>query len=127
MIISCKPPIPGRVVITEQEFFIRKSSTAWTVDVKGQIKNIGEVDVKNIKVHGSCKSCGEIFNAGKWVVGLNEESSKQKIVIQYLPAGAQEDFSFQDIAFQFNPDGTKPTSLPDGLKCEIRSFESIQK
>jgi hypothetical protein len=125
---SCGKPKEGKVVITDQEFSIRQDSKhTWAIDAKGKIKNVGEADVKNIVVTGYCKSCGEIVISGSWFYSAVEKRDEQKAVIAYLPVGAEEDFSFKDIAFLMDQTGKVPEKTPDGVACQIVSFETVQK
>ena len=41
--------------ISEQEFVLRQDTeNTFTIDAKGKIKNIGDVDVKRVLVTGNC-------------------------------------------------------------------------
>jgi hypothetical protein len=125
---SCGKPKEGKVVITEQEFSIRQDSKhTWAIDAKGKIKNVGEADVKNVLITGFCKSCGEMVISGSWFYSAVEKRSEQKAIIGYLPVGAEEDFSFKDIAFLMDQTGKVPGKIPDGVACEIVSFDTVQK
>jgi hypothetical protein len=127
-LIACEKPKEGRVVVSEQEFSIRQDApNSWVVDAKGKVKNIGEVDVKNVTVTGYCRSCGEVFTMGVWYVSDYEKTSDQKDIIGFLPAGAEEEFSFTGVAFLPDQSGKGPDKLPDVLECEIVSFETAGK
>lgn len=127
-ILACGKPKEGKVVVSEQEFSIRKDApNSWVVDAKGKVKNVGEVDVKNVVVTGYCKSCGEVFTMGAWYVSEYEKTPEQKDIIGYLPVGAEEEFSFTGVAFLPDQTGKGPDKLPDVLKCEVVSFETVEK
>jgi hypothetical protein len=53
LVMACSKHKEGKVVISEQEFSIRKDAeNSWVIDAKGKVKNTGEVDVKNVTVTG---------------------------------------------------------------------------
>ncbi|MCU0597735.1 MAG: hypothetical protein MUE70_00575 [Desulfobacterales bacterium] len=125
---ACEKPKEGKVVVSEQEFAIRQDApNSWVIDAKGKVKNVGGADVKNVEVTGYCRSCGEVFTMGSWYVSEYDKTPEQKDVIRYLPAGAQEDFSFTGVAFMPDQSGKGPDQLPDNLECEIVSFETVDK
>ena len=63
---SCeKKKKEGKLIISEQEFSLRQDTkNTFTIDAKGKIKNVGDVDVKKVLVTGYCRSC-----TGLWGVG----------------------------------------------------------
>jgi hypothetical protein len=125
---SCGKPKEGRVAISEQEFSIRQDSNhSWVIDARGKIKNVGEVDVKNVVVTGYCKSCGEVIVSGVWFFSDIEKTAEEKDIIGYLPAGDDEDFSFKGIAYLMDQSGRAPAKMPDQLECEVVSFETAEK
>jgi hypothetical protein len=128
ILFACSKPKEGKVVVTEQEFSIRKDAeNSWVIDAKGKVKNAGEVDVKNVTVTGYCRSCGEVFTMGAWYVSDYEKTPEQKDIIGYLPVGAEEEFSFTGVAFLPDQTGKGTDKLPDVLECEVVSFETVQK
>jgi len=57
IIFSCGEKKEGKVIVTESKFVIRQDSEkAYVIDAIGKVKNVGEVDVKNVVVNGNCKS-----------------------------------------------------------------------
>ena len=53
VLFSCSKPEPkeAKLIVTQQEFTVRKlSEYAYTIDAKGKIKNVGEVEVKKVIV-----------------------------------------------------------------------------
>jgi hypothetical protein len=125
---GCSKPKEAKVIVKEQEFSIRKDApNSWVIDAKGKVKNVGEVDVKNVTVTGYCRSCGEVFTMGVWYVSEYEKTPEQKDVISYLPIGAEEEFSFTGVAFLPDQSGKGPDKLPDVLECEVVSFEIAEK
>jgi len=127
-LLNCGKPKEGKVAVSEQEFSMRQDGSHklnWVVDAKGKIKNIGEVDVKNVEVTGFCLSCQEAWINGQWLVSSGlEKMPNQKATIAYLPIGAEEEFSFTEVAFMMT--GEPPKSLPDKLECKVVSFETVQ-
>jgi len=127
-ILACSKPKEGKVTVSEQEFSIRKDApNSWVIDAKGKVKNIGEVDVKNVVVTGYCRSCGEVFTNGVWYVSEYDKTPDQKDTIGYLPVGAQEEFKFTGVAFLPDQTGKGPDKLPDVLECKVLSFETVNK
>lgn len=118
----------GKAEITDQQFTIRKNGDFnWTIDVAGTIRNTGSTDLKNVVVTGYCRSCGEILVGGVWYVSDIEKMPEQKDTINYIPAGAEEKFSFQDIAFYFDQTRKAPEILPEKLEVVVESFEVVEK
>jgi hypothetical protein len=128
MLFSCSKPKEGKVTVSSQEFSIRNDSkNSWVIDAKGKVKNVGEVDVKNVVVTGYCRSCGEVFTNGVWYVSEYDKTPEQKDIIGYLPVGAEEEFNFTGVAFLPDQSGKGPDKLPDILECKVISFETLEK
>lgn len=127
-LVSCeKKKGEGKAEITDQQFTIRKNGDFnWTIDVAGTIRNTGSTDLKNVVVTGYCRSCGEILVGGVWYVSDVEKMPEQKDTISYIPAGAEEKFSFQDIAFYFDQTRKAPEILPEKLEVVVESFEVVE-
>jgi hypothetical protein len=129
-LFNCGKPKEGKVIISDQEFSIRQDSKYkrnWFVDAKGKVKNVGDADVKNIVVTGYCESCQEAVISGKWFISNIDKMPNQKAVIAYLPVGAEEEFSFEEVALMMEQNETIPDKMPDKLVCKILSFETVQK
>ncbi len=125
---SCGKPKEGRVVVSEQEFSIRQDTKiSWVVDARGKVENVGEADVKNVVVTGYCKSCGEVLVSGAWFISDIEKTAEEKDIIGYLPAGADEEFSFKGVAYLMDQSGKAPVKMPDQLECAVISFEIAEK
>jgi hypothetical protein len=125
---ACGKPKEGKVTVSEQEFSIRQDGKqSWTLDAKGKVKNVGEVDVKNVVVTGYCKSCGEIIVNGAWFISDLDKTPEQKDTIGYLPVGAEEEFNFKGVAYMMEQSGTAPDKMPDQFECKVVSFESVNK
>lgn len=114
--------------IVDSEFSIRKDSDhSYVIDASGTIANTGDVDVKNVKVTGRCESCGDQIINGTWFVSDVDKMPNQMDVVNYLAAGAEEEFEFEEVAFYSAPTGTEePEDLPDGLKVVITSHEIVE-
>jgi len=118
----------GKVTVTEKEFLLDElGKVTLSLNVKGKIKNVGDVDVKNIVVTGRCNTCGEVMISGKWFVTQAEKTPEQKDTINYLAAGAEEVFQFKGIAYYFTKAGEAPQTNPEGLEVFIESFEVVEK
>jgi len=128
--IACEKEMKkGKVAVIDQEFVIRQDSEfAYVIDGKGTIKNVGEVDVKNIVVSGSCSSCGDTLTAGAWMISPDIDKTKeQKDIINYLSPGSEETFSFKGVAYMYNKVPEVPENIPEDLEVKIISFESMDK
>ena len=128
-LFACEKKKPeGKVIVTEKEFSLEKDGeVAFSLNVRGKIKNVGDVDVKNIVVTGRCNTCGEVMISGRWFVSDMEKTPEQKDTINYLSTGAEEDFQFKGIAYFFSKAGETPPANPEGLEVFIESFEVIEK
>lgn len=124
---ACGKPKEGKVIVTEQQFFIRQdSSHAYVVDARGKVRNIGDVDVKRIVVTGECSSCGEALAPGRWMGPGDERTSDQTAVIDYLSVGEQGDFEFRGVAFIYQLVPEPPEAMPEVMNIVIESFETVQ-
>jgi hypothetical protein len=128
-LFACEKKKPeGKVLVTEKEFALeRDGKVAFSLNVKGKVKNVGAVDVKNIVVSGRCNTCGEMLISGKWFVSEMEQTPEQKDAISYLAAGGEERFQFKGIAYYFSKAGESPSANPEGLEVYIESFETVEK
>jgi len=111
--------------IVNSEFTIRHDSKlSYVLDAKGTIRNAGEVDVKNVKITGYCRSCGSRIINAEWFISDVEKMPNQMDVISYLPAGASEDFEFEEVAFFSASTGSeKPQGVPEDIEIVIESYE----
>jgi hypothetical protein len=122
-LVSCAEKKEGKVIITESEFVVRQDNEkAFVIDAKGKVKNVGDVDVKQLVVTGYCRSCGELINPGNWFVSDIEKTPEQKDIISYLAAGAEEEFSFRGVAFIYNMVPEMPATTPENMEVIIESF-----
>jgi hypothetical protein len=126
-LLSCSEKKEGKVIITESEFVVRQDNEkAFVIDAKGKVKNVGDVDVKQLVVTGYCRSCGELINPGNWFVSEYEKTPDQKDTISYLAAGAEEEFSFRGVAFIYNMVAEMPKTIPDNMEIVIESFVVVE-
>lgn len=115
------------MVVIESKFEIRQDSgKAYVIDAKGKVKNVGGIDVKNIAVTGYCRSCIEMIKPGYWFVSGVKKTPEQKDTIGYLPVGAEESFSFKEVAFMYNMVEKKPESMPEQMEAVVESFETVR-
>ena len=127
-LISCEKKQQGKVIITEQQFDLRQDKeNQYTIDARGKIKNVGEVDVKKVVVTGYCRSCSDLWIVGQWVITPEiEKMPHQKDIISYLPVGSEESFSFEGITdMLLKADQEEAPLLPDQLEVVIESFETV--
>jgi hypothetical protein len=123
---SCSKPKEGKVEVTEQAFSIRRDSpNAYVMDAKGKVKNVGEVDVKNVVVTGLCPSCGDALAPGRWMGPGQDKTPDQKGVINYIPVGQEQEFSFRGVAFIYNTVPEEPKEKPAVMKVVVESFEVV--
>ena len=127
-LVSCEKKKQGKVVIAEQEFTMQEDKeNTFRIDARGKIRNVGEVDVKNVVVTGYCRSCGEEWIPGKWFVSSDAEKlPEQKAVINFLPAGGESEFSFMRVADMLLTAGQSPPELPEKMEVVIESFEIVE-
>lgn len=126
-LFGCSKPPEGKVIITEQQFFIRRdSSYAYVVDARGKIQNVGDVDVKRIVVTGYCRSCDDALAPGRWMGTGGERTADQKAVISYLSVGEQAEFAFKGVAFFYNRVPEPPAKMPGVMEVVIESFETVR-
>jgi hypothetical protein len=129
-LINCGKPKEGKLIISDQEFSIRQDSKYkhnWFVDAKGKVKNVGEADVKNVVVTGYCLSCQETVISGQWFISNVDKMTNQKDTIAYLPVGAEEEFSFEEVALMMEQGEKSPDKMPVKMECKILSFETVHK
>lgn len=123
--VSCAEKKEGKLVVSDQSFSIRKDGKIdWVVDARGKIRNVGEVNVKNVVVTAYCRSCGEVVKSGNWFISNLPKTPVQQDVINYLAAGQEAQFGFKEIAFYFDQGHLEPKSLPEKLEVVIESFET---
>ncbi len=126
-LIACEKKKQAEIIITDQEFFLRQDKEhSFVVDARGKIRNVGEVDVKNVVVTGDCESCSDIWVVDQWLVSVAEKVPQQKDMIRYLSVGEEAEFSFKEIANMYRQSSGSP-ALPDQLKIVIESFETVDK
>ncbi|MFW5937195.1 MAG: hypothetical protein ACOCS6_03970, partial [Desulfosalsimonas sp.] len=111
--------------VVDSDFSIREADEgSFVVDAKGVIKNVGQVDVKEVEVTGYCRSCGEEVIDGQWFESDYEKMEHQKDVISHLSAGSEEEFEFEEVAFcMMHKSQERPKELPENLEVSIESYE----
>lgn len=131
-LVSCeKKPKQAKLIITEQEFVSRQDTeNTFTIDAKGKIRNVGEVDVKKVVVAGYCRSCTGLWGVGLWQASPDiERMPQQTDTISYIPAGGEEPFSFTEVADYLLVAGQKTPDpkMPEKMEVVIESFEIVEK
>jgi hypothetical protein len=127
LFLACEKKPEGKVQVIEADYYmVMDGSYSLSLNAKGKIRNIGEVDVRNVVVTGDCISCGEVIMSGQWFVSrLEEKRDDQKYVIPYLAVGGTADFDFQGIAYYYLKDGQKPDTIPGQIDVYIESLVSV--
>jgi len=117
------------VKITEHEFSLRQDTeNTFTIDAKGKIKNVGEVDVQNVIVTAYCRSCSGLWGAGQWQTSPDiERMPHQMDTISYLAAGEEASFSFTEVTDYLLMSDQKKPEMPERLVVVIKSFETVEK
>lgn len=130
-LVSCeKKKQEAKLIITEQAFVLRQDTeNTFTIDAKGKIRNVGNVDVKKVLVTGHCRSCTGLWGVGQWQASPDiDKMPQQTDIISYLPAGGEESFHFTEVADYLLVAGqTKPPEMPEKLEITIASFEVVEK
>ena len=126
-LFSCEKPKQGKVIVSEYDFYIeRVTKTGFELCAKGKVKNVGEVDVKKVAVTGNCLSCTEIIRYdGSWIYSPDtEKTAEQQPVINYIPIGAEEEFTIETIAYGGDSSKQPPENIPEKLEVIVVSFET---
>lgn len=117
----------GRTIISDVEYNIRQThENSYVLDARGKIRNVGEVDLKNVVITGYCKSCILEFTSQHWFTSDCDKTENQKDAISYLPVGAEEEFSFEEIAFYFTHVQTPPEKMPEEIEVVVESFDPVE-
>jgi len=128
LLVSCGEKKQSRVIVSEEQFVLRQDSHhSWVMDAEGKVKNVGDVDVKNVIVTGYCRSCEEVMESGSWFVTEYEKTPEQKDTISYLAVGDEKKFSFRGVAFLVDKSGTlgRPKKFPEEMEVEVLSFNTV--
>lgn len=116
----------AKVIVTDSEFNIRQThENSYVLDVRGKVKNVGDVDLKKVVVTGYCKSCILEFTSQHWFTSDCDKTENQMDIISYLAVGAEEDFRFEEVAFYFTHEKNPPESRPENIEIVIESFERV--
>jgi hypothetical protein len=118
----------GKLLITEQKFAIRQDTeNTFTIDAKGKIKNVGEVDVKNVLVTAYCRSCTGLFGVGQWQASPDiDRMPQQTDTINYIAVGDEASFNFTEVADFLLTSNRNTPELPEKLEVVIESFETVE-
>jgi hypothetical protein len=127
VMLDCSKQKEAKVVISDHEFSMRQlSKSAYTIDAKGKVKNMGEVDVKKVVVTGYCKSCFTGLSPGRWSASERERAPNEKCMINFIPAGGEADFYFTDVAVIYTTDSEAPKEMPEKMDVVVESFETLK-
>lgn len=127
---SCSKEVKqGKVEVGDYKFSVRQDTEhTFTIDARGTIRNIGDVDVKNVVVYANCLSCTGKWGVGQWQFSPDIERVPQQMdTISYIVAGSEESFSFTEVADYLLKAGEETApELPEKLEIVIESFETVQ-
>lgn len=129
-LFSCEKPKQGKVVVSEYDYYIESvTKTGFELCAKGKVKNVGEVDVKNVAVTGNCLSCTEVYTYdGSWINPPDTgKSAEQQPVINYIPVGEEKEFIIKNIAYAPTKLGQSPKDIPEKLEVVVVSFETASE
>ena len=127
-LIACEKQKEGKVIVIEKEFNLEKGSKfTYSLNVKGKVKNVGDVDVKNIVIAGRCNTCDEMMISGKWFATQTVRSRDQQDTITYLAKDDEAEFQFMGIAYYYTREGEASQTFPEGLEVMIESLEVAEK
>ena len=145
-LFSCEKPKQGKVVVSEYDLYTeRVTKSGFELCARGKVKNIGEVDVKNVAVTGNCLECGDVYKYdGSWVnppdmgniadqqsdthfIPDMEKSADQQPVINYIPIGKEEEFIIKNIAYAPTKLGQSPKEIPEKIEVIVVSFETVSE
>lgn len=127
-IMSCTKKKEAKVLVSEQEFVLRQDSeSTFTIDAKGKIRNVGEVDLKKVVVTAYCRSCSDQWIIGQWIITPEiEKMPNQKDIINYISVGNEESFSFEEVTDLRLLSGQLSPDMPEKLEIVIESFETVE-
>lgn len=124
---TAKSEKTARLEISEVAYDLRQThENSYVLDAKGKIRNVGEVDVKRVVITGYCRSCVLAFTSHRWFTSDCDKTENQKDIISYLPAGGEEEFSFEEVAFYFTHEKKPPEDRPENLEVVIESFDTVK-
>ena len=124
-----KEPKKGKVVIKNYQFVLRQDSThTIAVDAVGTVQNVGDYDVQNVVITGSCPSCQLKWLEGIWFTSNTPPSKDEEGFIGYLPKGGTAKFRVKAIAMMMikDPNASKNPPLPKKLDVKVYSFDTVQ-
>lgn len=111
-------------VISNTEFsIVDEGKRVYTVKATGTIRNIGNVDVRDLVISGDCPSCTQAYRQHGWYLTAVEKTEDQKDTIRFLGKGERTNFEFKGLAFFSAPGGASPTEMPDELSVHVLSYE----
>jgi|GEM_PF-2368593 len=117
------PPEP-ELLITNESFSIDMATERqYAVKATGTVRNVGDVDVRDLVITGGCPSCSPTYRHGQWYLSEREKADEEMAVIRYLGAGEQADFEVMGVAYFPTGGGEGPDEMPDEMEVYIMSYE----
>jgi hypothetical protein len=103
---------------------VEESKRVYSVKANGTIRNVGNVDLRDVVVTGNCSSCVPAFRQQTWyLTKVDQKTDDQKDLIRFLGKGERANFEFKGLAYFGTVGGDIPTVLPDGLEVSVLSYE----
>lgn len=119
--------VDAELLISNEEFSITQTGVqGYEVYARGTVRNVGDVDVRDLTMVGDCPSCNAAFRQANWYKIEVEKTDDQKAVIRYLGKGERANFEVKGLAFFSTAGGAAPTELPTELKTEIISYTVVK-
>jgi len=117
------PPEPQLLIANESFSIAMATERQYSVKATGTVRNVGDVDVRDLVVTGGCPSCSPTYRPGQWYLSEREKTDEEKAVIRYLGAGEQVDFEILGVAYFPTGGGEGPDELPDEMEIYVMSYE----
>ena len=89
------------------------------------MRNVGDVDVKNVLVTGYCRSCIEMIKPGHWFISGAEKTEAQKDLISYITVGAERSSASRKWRLIYNMVDEAPETMPEELEVVVKSFDVV--
>ena len=116
------PPEPELLITNESFSIAMATERQYAVKATGTVRNVGEVDVRDLVITGGCPSCSPTYRHGQWYLSEREKADEETAVIRFLGAGEQADFEIIGVAYYPTGGGEGPKEMPDEMEVYIMSY-----
>lgn len=120
------PPEPELLITNESFSIAMATDRQYAVKATGTVRNVGDVDVRNLVITGGCPSCSTTYRHGQWYLSEREKADEETAVIRYLGAGEQADFEIIGVAYYPTGGDESPDEMPDEMEVYVMSYEVSQ-